>query len=112
MSENNFFVKLAHFYIVNIKGLKDDAVEIWDEFIDEILPSLIKIFFNILIIISRIIYCFLPIKQIRNSLMTEYLIIRQNGVITHGDYHLKKDVRQLIAEIEENKEDDITYAKP
>jgi hypothetical protein len=100
MNRNNSFVKFAHFYLANIKGMKDDVDEIWDEIIYELLPSLLKIFCNILIIISRIIFCFLPIKQILCIFATSYLIVKENGSKIHSGYYLKKDLEKWRDELE------------
>jgi len=102
-NKNNPFVKFAYFYIANIKGLKDDAIETLEDIFNELLPSLIKIFFNILAVISRIVYCFLPIKQIRGIFTTCYFVVNENGVTTHSGYCLKKDMEKLKEELAEKE---------
>jgi hypothetical protein len=103
MNKNNAFVKFAHFYTANIKGFIDDVTEIWDEIQDMILPGLLKIFCNLLMIVFRVIFCILPVKQIIYVFKTGYLDVIVDGRKIHSDYYLKTDLEKLRKEIAEEE---------
>jgi hypothetical protein len=109
INKNNFFIKFAHFYITNINGLKDNFEEIWDAIVGEILRGLIRIIFSFLTIISRLIYCILPIKQIRCCFISEYIIIKDKDNLREdiktGYWH-KNAVKEIKQAIEENKKNE------
>jgi hypothetical protein len=106
MNKNNFFVKLAYFYFVNLKDIKEYYFDIWDILVDDVLPGLLKIVCRILFIIHFIISFILPYKQIFAVLFFEYLTLTDeekkviNPRIKEG-YYLKKDVRKIKQAIKE-----------
>jgi hypothetical protein len=95
MNKNNFIVKFAHFYLTNIKSIKEIAVDLYDGIIDEFLPSVFWIFMRIIGIIIRVLCCILPVKQTWFSFITGYLVVNENGSNIHSGYYLKKDLEKL-----------------
>jgi excisionase family DNA binding protein len=97
--------------MVNIKGLKDNFEEIWNVLVDEVLSGFISIIIQILIIISRIIYCVLPIKQIRCCFISEYIVVKETDGLRDdikSGYYSKKDVEEINKAIAENKDETLT----
>jgi hypothetical protein len=107
MSKNNFFMKFAQFYVNNIKNLKSSFDKIWDALVDHIFQGLIIIISNAIVIIGRIIYCILPIKQIHNAFIAVYVIVRdKNGLRDETGYYRKKDIEELKRAIAENTDEE------
>jgi hypothetical protein len=104
MNKNNFFVKFAHFYIINIKRIINAAVEIWDIMKDDVLPGLMKTTLDMLIITVRALQCILPLNQIREALMTQYITRKEIKELTgqnirdEGRYFYKKGITEARRE--------------
>ena len=103
MNKNNPFVKFAHFYVKNLKGIKEELEEIYDTFA-ELLSTLLELILRVFSLLARIIYVFIPIGQIYCSCIAEYLVIDKmldgkiNERICEG-YYSKKDIKTLKTEV-------------
>jgi hypothetical protein len=53
-----------------------------------------------LALIFRIIFCFLPVKQILITFRTNYLVIDQDKYRIDSGYYLKKDIKKIKAKLE------------
>ena len=106
IDKNNFFVKFAYFYTFNVKKIAKRADNLWDAIEDDFLPGLVGILKNLIILIVRIIYLFLPLPQFVTVFRSKYLNVEEIERLTgqrrkQGSYFSKKSIKEAEKEIEE-----------
>lgn len=107
MSNDNFFVKFAHFYKHNIFSVGWRFSELWES-VCFIADDVKDIFINLFIGIVRIIQIFIPISTIYNTIISKYLTEHEVEKLVGKKYNCKSGyfARKEIKEYQEriNKE--------
>jgi len=102
MSKDSFFAKFAHFYIANLKCIKDHIVFMWDSLIDAV-PEILENILQFFGMIARIVCVILPVRPIYKTITSKYLtpdeVKRLTGArVNRGYYCDKKDIKEMEAE--------------
>jgi hypothetical protein len=103
---NNFFVKFAYFYIENFRSIKDNAIYFWDTIAD-LMPEILGAILDLLGVIVRTIWIFLPVSTVYNIIVSTYLTPEEikkflGRRAAYGRYVYKKEIKEIEAENADN----------
>ena len=108
MNKNNYLLRFAHFYIANIKGIKEKIIDVWYEIVDNIESLLIILITPIALVVSIISIVF-PLKQIILACLAQYLTtekLKELYVDKEAGYFFKGSIKKRKAEIKQELEEE------
>jgi hypothetical protein len=110
MNKNNFFVKFAHFYLLNFTDIKITMIEMWNDIVEHF-ESFLKFLINIIVrpiaLVLIIISIIFPLKQIIGVFLFQYLTIEELTELyaenKKGGYFSKREIRKHKEKITQEK---------